>query len=192
MAIDTPTLHLVRHAPPTQDPVRPAREWDLAVEAAAAVAELRASGVLPTEASWVSSPEPKARATAALLTDAVVRVDDDLREAFRSAAYVDADVFERCALHSFADPNASAAPGWEPLVRTRARMLRAARAAVVSGGGGDVVLVGHGTSLTMLVAALPASRPDVPAWRAMRMPDHCAIRWPDELVAPWGSWRRVT
>lgn len=183
-------VHLIRHAPPLQDPSRSPWEWSLAAQAAEAVSALRNAGVLPDGARWVSSPEPKALETAALLSAGDVGVDDDLREARRSAEYVATDVFERRVLASFADPARSAAPLWEPLATTRSRIVRAAQRAVAAAAGADVVLVGHGTALTLLVAALTDSPPDVEAWQRMRMPDHCALLWPDRLASAWGHWAR--
>lgn len=151
---------------------------------------LRDASVLPDKALWLSSPEPKARGTAALLTSGDVSLDDELREAGRPAAYLDKATFERQVLDSFADPARPVAPGWEPLAETLTRVVRAARAAVAEAGGADVVLVGHGTSLTMLVAALTGGPPDVMAWQRMRLPDHCCVTWPDTLAAPWGHWVR--
>lgn len=181
-------LHLVRHARPRQDPHRPPWEWGLAPGAAVGIRRLRDSGVLPTDARWLSSSELKATATAALLTDADVPMDEDLREAVRSGEYVDRATFERRVSSSFADLATPAAPGWEPLVATRSRVVLAAQAAVAGAGGRDVVLVGHGTALTLLVAALTGTAPDVPAWRHMLFPDHCRLTWPDRVMSPWGRW----
>jgi hypothetical protein len=37
--------------------------------------------------------------------------------------------------------------------------------------GEDVVLVGHGTAWTLVVAELTGHRPDLDRWRALAMPD---------------------
>jgi broad specificity phosphatase PhoE len=205
-------LHLVRHASPRMDRSCPPWEWGLAPSARESADRLKDVGVLPGGAHWVSSSEPKAASTAALLTPTSIRLDDELREARRDPAFLDVEDFERLVLRSFADVEAPAADGWEPLAATRSRVVAAAAAAVTEAPGRDVVLVGHGTAMTMLVAALTGAGPDVPAWRAMRMPDHCALRWesveppPDQspeappgqraaravpgalLVAEWGAW----
>lgn len=181
-------LHLVRHAEPVQDLTHPPWEWGLSPAAGARLKELRRADVLPAEALWVSSPEPKAAATAALLTAAEVRLDDDLREARRARDYVDHATFVRRVLRSFADLENPAADGWEPLSATRARIVRAAESAVAKADGRDIVLVGHGTAMTVLVAALTATPPDVAAWQRMLMPDHCSLTWPGEVTSPWGQW----
>lgn len=182
-------LHLVRHARSAQTPSLPSWEWPLTADANDGAAWLRAAGVLPPDALWVSSSETKASATAALLTPSVVDLDDALREAHRDPAWLDGGEFERLVLRSFAEPAVSVRAGWEPLAQTTTRVVEAARGALDRAGERDVVLVGHGTAWTMLVAGLTDSPPDVEAWQAMRMPDHCALAWPpDGVVASWGSW----
>ena len=59
---------------------------------------------------------------------------------------------------AFADPATPAAPGWEPLEATRERLLPAVRRILDVHGDDDVVLVGHGTAWTLLVAALTGQR----------------------------------
>lgn len=182
-------LHLVRHARSAQTPSLPSWEWPLTDDAKDGAARLRAAGVLPPAALWVSSSEPKARATAALLTSSDVDLDDGLREAHRDPAWLDGGEFERLVLRSFAEPDVSVRTGWESLAQTRTRVVEAARGVLDRACGRDVVLVGHGTAWTMLVAGLTDSPPDVEAWQAMRMPDHCALVWPPDGVATaWGSW----
>lgn len=181
-------LHLVRHGEPHQDPQAPPWEWVLAPAAAMPVMLLRRSGVLPLDAVWVSSPEPKAASTARLLTEAVVRHDDDLREAFRDGRFLGAEIFQHRVLASFADLDSPAADRWEPLRDTRARMLRATQRAIAGAAGRNVVLVGHGTALTLLVSALTDCPPDVVAWQRMLMPDYCRLTWPGEVTTSWGHW----
>jgi broad specificity phosphatase PhoE len=77
-------LHLVRHGK-SQPDERANEFWELAPDAGEGLAALRASGALPAEALWFSSPEPKALGTARALTDAPVQVVDGLREAIRPA-----------------------------------------------------------------------------------------------------------
>lgn len=182
------TLHLVRHALSAQSSERPSSEWRLAPTAGEGARRLGASGVLPDNAFWVSSSEPKAAATAHLLVAGDVRLDDGLREARRDPTWLERDELHRLVLLSFAHPHESVRAGWEPLGATQARALASARRAVHEAGGRDVVLVGHGTALTMLVSGLTGAAPAVDAWQSMRMPDHCALAWPDRLLAPWGAW----
>lgn len=169
------TLFLVRHGRPLIDPDRPASEWILDPQGIPSIEELRASGRLPPSARWFSSPEPKAYATARLLTDRPIEVVDDLAEHRRgSTEWI--DDFATVVGHAFDRPSVSAWPGWEPLADCRARVTAAVRnilAAVENPDGhvGDLVLVGHGTAWTVLMSELTGQPPDLDGWRAMAMPD---------------------
>ena len=161
-------LHLVRHARPLVDRSRPAHEWPLDPAYADDVRALRPR--LPTDALWFSSPEPKALGTAALLTNDPVPVVDDLREMVRdNTDWI--DDFEAVVRRCFAHPDRSAYDGWEPLADCQRRVTRAVRGLVADHSDSDLVLVGHGTAWTVLVASLTGERPDLDRWAAMAMPD---------------------
>jgi len=161
------TLHLVRHGRPLIDPQRPASEWELDPEGFDDVWELRER--LPSRASWFCSPEPKAQQTAQLLTDGDVGIIDELREHERAAGWVD-DFADRVRA-AFAEPELPAAPGWEPMVALGARLVPAVRRILDVHGDDDVVLVGHGTAWTLLVAELSGHEPDLVRWASLGMPD---------------------
>ena len=164
-------LHLVRHGRPLIDPARPADQWPLDPDHADDVRRLRdawATG-LPADAWWASSAEPKAVATAQLLTGRTVEVEPDLGEHRRGAGWLD-DV-PATVTRAFARPEERAAPGWEPLARCRARVVPAVRRILAERQGREVVLVGHGTAWTVLVAALTGGPADLDRWRSLGMPD---------------------
>lgn len=71
----------------------------------------------------------------------------------------------------FAHPGVAALPGWEPLDRTRERVVPAVRRILAAHPGDEVVLAGHGTAWTMLASELTGTDPDLEAWAALRMPD---------------------
>jgi broad specificity phosphatase PhoE len=76
-------LVLVRHARPDIDPLRPAGEWPLAAGAAASVERLAASLDGLGADGVITSPEPKAAATARILSTALdlpLSEDDAFRE----------------------------------------------------------------------------------------------------------------
>lgn len=186
-------LHLVRHGRPVVDPASPASQWPLAPGATGQVDALAASGVLPSEARWFSSAEPKAVQTARRLhpTGEVTAVAD-LAEARRGAGWLGGENFERAVRRAFSAPELSASSGWEPLSATRGRVTSAARAAVREAAAArqDVVLVGHGTAWALLVAELTSGAPDVEAWWQLLMPDHWAFDLTTSSVASaWGAWR---
>jgi broad specificity phosphatase PhoE len=120
---------LVRHAAVVVDPEAPSREWPLSDEGRRAAAALE----LPCRPA-LTSPEPKARETAAL-AGLDPRVDDRLREVERpwSDAYV-------ALVERYLDGDD--VPGWEPRAAALARM----RAAL---DGFDGVAVSHGLVISL-------------------------------------------
>lgn len=181
-------LHLVRHGRPTVLADHPSTDWPLHPEAGADIAALRAAAPWSAPAVWISSPESKARQTAELLTDAPVAVDVRLHEAVRHTWIDDADDFRRAVLTSFARPDHSAVDGWEPLSRTRDRLVAAVAAATCDHPADDVVLVGHGTAFTLLVASILHQPCDVAGWETMRMPDHWQCDLPARrVISSWGE-----
>jgi broad specificity phosphatase PhoE len=170
-------LYLVRHGRSLPVTGRPPHEWELDPEGFDDVWELRGSGRLPQRAVWFSSPEPKATATAQLLTEGEVGVVDALREHVRETADWIED-FEATVRRAFAHPDEPAYDGWEPLAACRARVTRAVAGILSAHAGEDVVLVGHGTAWTVLVAELTGREPDLEAWRALAMPDLLVVEDP--------------
>lgn len=181
-------LHLVRHAPPAVDFRVPASRWELGLSAADAVADLAGSGVLPDYARWFSSPEPKALATARLLTTTAVTIYDALGEVRRPAGEV--GDYATHVRRGFAAPDEPALHGWETYTSARQRIARGVRK-LLDGLGEPVIVVGHGTALTLLVAELTGELPDIAALERMAQPDHCILAGDGgmQLVADWGAWR---
>lgn len=167
-------LHLVRHGRPIVVEGLLPSAWELDPDGFDEVWALRRSGRLPEHARWFSSPEPKALATAHLLTDTEVAVVDGLREQVRDTADWIAD-FPGTVRRAFADPDTSAHEGWEPLAVTRDRVVAVVRGLVDQHPGEDLVLVGHGTAWTALVAAWTGAPPDLDRWAALGMPDVIAL-----------------
>jgi broad specificity phosphatase PhoE len=83
----------------------------------------------------------------------------------------------------FEDPHARAVPEWEPLAALRERLLPAVRRVLDAHRDGDVVLAGHGTAWTLLVAELTGAAPDLEAWAALRMPDLWVLDVPEHAGA---------
>ena len=161
-------LYLVRHGRPLIDRTRPAHEWPLDPAYADDVSALRPR--LPRHAAWFSSPEPKALATAQLLTDEPVEVVADLREHERHGTEW-IDDFEAVVRRAFDRPDLSVAEGWEPLADTRHRVVGAVEGILDQHPTHDVVLVGHGTAWTLLRAAVSGAAPDLVWWARLSLPD---------------------
>lgn len=182
-------IHLVRHGRSAPRPVINPADWVLHRDAAAGVAELRGSGVLPVAGHWCSSPEPKALAAARLLASTPVTIIQDLREQVRPARwYEDAAAFTAAVERAMLVADKPGDVGWETSAATTVRVVAAVTEITRTTAADDVVLVGHGTTWTLLVAALTATPPDVAAWCGMTMPDHCVIE-NGHLSRHWGSWR---
>jgi broad specificity phosphatase PhoE len=161
-------LYLVRHGRPSSDRTKPAHEWPLDPAFVDDVRALRPR--LPEHAAWFSSPEPKAFATAQLLTDEPVEVVPDLREHERHTTdWI--DDFATVVRRAFDHPDVPAYDGWEPLSDTRRRVVTAVSGIVDQHPGHDVVLVGHATAWTLLRAALMAQPPDLDWWARLATPD---------------------
>jgi broad specificity phosphatase PhoE len=189
-----PALHLVRHGRVVPDD-GPASGWRLHPEAVSGIADLRASGVLPANARWFSSPEPKAMGTARALTDAAVGLVDGLREMSRPAeSWRPAEEWSLIVRRSMEAPDQPALPDWETGRNTTDRVVGAVRQLRKRCPDDDLVLVGHGTAWTLLVSELTGSPPDFEAWSRLRLPDHCALRWHEgdagyvETSSGWGRW----
>jgi broad specificity phosphatase PhoE len=176
-------LYLVRHGRPLIDRTRPAHEWPL--DPAYADDVRAARPLLPPHAAWFSSPEPKALATAHLLTDGPVEVVADLREHERhSTDWV--DDFESVVRRAFDHPELPAYAGWEPLARTRTRVATAVAGILDRHPVHNVVLVGHGTAWTLLRAVVTGAPPDLEWWRRLSMPDVQSLGdvGPDDMLTP--------
>ncbi|MBL4917338.1 histidine phosphatase family protein [Szabonella alba] len=136
----------------------------------------------------LSSPETKARETAALLAAATgdpVGIHAGMAEVDRSSTgYVPHARHEELADALFADP-ARGPEGWESAAAAQARIVAAYRASLAETPG-DLLLVGHGavgTFLRLHLAGLPIARVhDQPCggcvWRFT--PD-----MPDQPPTPW-------
>lgn len=170
-------VHLVRHGLPLIDRDHPASDWHLDPAAEHLVRELRGSGRLPADAHWYVSPEPKARETAALLTERPVEVVDALREQVRLHVGWIED-FEGVLAAAFAHPDRPAYDGWEPLAATRERVTAVVRDLLRRHRTGDLVIVGHGTSLALVAAELTGTAVDPRAPAAMGYPDVVTVQMP--------------
>ena len=163
-------IFLVRHGRPLAEPGLLPSAWELDPAGFDDLWALRESGRLPQRARWFSSPEPKALATAHLLTDTEIGVVEGLREQVRDTPDR-IDDFEATVRRAFAEPDTPAYDGWEPLAVARDRVVTVVRGLLDEHPGEDLVLVGHGTAWTVLVAELTGAPPDLDRWAALAMPD---------------------
>lgn len=182
-------LHLVRHGPPLIEPGQAASTWELDWSRTEETSQLRK--VLQRRApsaTWHSSDEPKAVATAQLLTTQLVSTWSSLREVHRADWFSTHQELGAAFLDAFDEPTRPARPGWEPLDQARLRVTSAVTE-LVAQDGDELVLVGHGTAWTLLVSELTGDAPDLGAWGRLRTPDLCTVDLGTQTVShPWGRW----
>jgi broad specificity phosphatase PhoE len=152
---------LVRHALVELDLDRPAHTWELTPEGRADAEELALR--LPAVSRVLSSPEPKAVATAepiARVAGVEVELDERLREVRRDANLPDYDAHREAVRRYLAGEPVD---GWEPreqvLTRVRAAVVYVDNAAVISHGMALSVLLGYGFEQWNRIAL-----PDVIEW----------------------------
>ncbi len=157
-------LWLVRHAMVELRDDVPAPLWELTLEGRAAADEL--AGRLPRFRRVVTSPEPKAIATAEPIARASgvdLELDERLREVARPTGVVDDYA---CRVRRYL--GGEALDGWEPREEARARTAAAL-------AGLDGCAVSHGLVMSLVLGY------DFDAWRALRLPDAVEVRVPIDV-----------
>jgi broad specificity phosphatase PhoE len=146
---------LIRHSAPEIDPARPAEEWPLSEEGRRRCAPLAERVALYRPDRLLSSPEPKALETAALIAPMLgldVEVDDALREtARRTVGWLDREAFRAGIRALFARPD-DVVFGEESAAAALARFAEAVEALE-----GRPAVVTHGTVMSLYVGR---SHPD--------------------------------
>lgn len=178
-------LILVKHATPQVDVETPAHQWRLSPEggvgAAALADRLRAAQYAPTKI--VASLEPKATQTGSIIAERLrlpFATAEGLHEHDRRASgFLSTEVFAARMRDLFAQPDAVVF-GTESAASALARFARAVDQ-VVSEETGDVVIVSHGTVMSLLVA----SRARVDAselWAVLGLPSYVSLELPDHRI----------
>lgn len=167
---------LVRHARPDIDPARPAGEWSLAHDAGEVVNRLAANlGGLGVD-GVLSSPEPKALATARILSTALdipLAEDDAFREqGLDSVPWIpDQDGFVAVVRDHFARPDA-AVFGDEPSTMAAARFADGVERALEMHG--FPIVVTHGRVMCGYLRRATGVDP-MEIWPTLRMPDALVV-----------------
>lgn len=178
-------LILVRHSVPEVVADVPAREWRLSEEGRERAAALAGRlGQAAKPAAIVSSVEPKAVETAAILARTLgipCETAEGLHEHDRSnIGWLGGDRFEAAVTDLFRRPE-ELVLGRETAAEALARVERAVAEALRRNPRGDVVVVTHGTVLTLLVRATNAVDA-VAFWRSLAMPDRVVLALPERRL----------
>jgi broad specificity phosphatase PhoE len=161
-------LLLVRHSLPELDPSVPAEEWSLSEEGRRRCGPLAERLAACRPEVLLSSTEPKARETAELVVPALgldVEFSEGLREtARRTVPWLEREELERGIRELFERPD-EVVYGEETATAALARFE-----AAVEGRPEPVVVVTHGTVLSLYVAA-KTGRDPFELWRSLELPD---------------------
>ncbi len=185
-------LYLVRHARTHIDPARHHSEWDLAPEGLPLLEEMAALPHWAGACRIVSSTEPKALRTAEVLARRhglpPVEPLDALRELHKASFVPNHDEVMAAVFHH---PERPAAEGWETAQAALARFAAAVGRLIAEAGEEDLIVVSHGTVLSLYVAHLRGlERVDPAEWRVIGMPDFCVVDTQEmRVIQPFGAWR---
>lgn len=184
-------LFFVRHARPIMDPNVPVAQWQLDPQGRAELERLANLPDLRAARRIVASTEPKAMGTAMAIQAAqglpLVECFAELGEVHKASFVGDHDA---AMAQLFAEPETSARPGWEPAA-TALRRFGACVDRLRAETEGDLIVVAHGTVISLyLTALLGEERADTAAWAAIGFPD-LAILDPHgrQILQPFGAWR---
>jgi broad specificity phosphatase PhoE len=182
-------LVLVHHSIPEVVPGVPARAWPLSSAGRARAARLAERLAVYHPAFVASSGEPKAVATADIVAHRLtvpVEVVAGLHEHARSRApFMDRDRFEAAVARFFAAP-AELILGDETAAQARQRFTRAVSEVIALRGAEDILIVTHGTVMTLFIAAATGIDP-FPFWRELGMPCFVALSLPDFRILGRGE-----
>jgi broad specificity phosphatase PhoE len=174
------SLILVRHSVPEIRRDVPAAEWRLSHDGVARVRELARKLPAPDATRVYTSVEPKAKETARLLAeewDMACEAIPGLHEHERPEAQVmTRDAFELKMRELFAR-KAERVFGAESAERARRRFTMAVMK-LVSSTPGDVIVVTHGTVITLFVAEAAGVEPFA-FWKKLEMPGVTKLSLPE-------------
>jgi 2,3-bisphosphoglycerate-dependent phosphoglycerate mutase len=160
------TVVCLRHFETEQDPETPAAEWGLSEDGAAAEAAFLEQDWLDSLGAVYTSPEPKARGTAAAAAeraDVPLRVDERLREVDRSeSGFLEEDAYLDMVREYFRAPEVDTA--WEHRLDAEARVHRFV--ADLETSADPTLVVSHGLLLTTMLAPI-LDRDRFPLWEEM-------------------------
>jgi len=176
-------LILVKHSLPAILPAIPPSRWVLSDEGRRRCAALAARLARVNPATMAASDEPKARQTAELLAAQLgfagpPRLEHDLREHERRPAdFFDTPAaFEAAVQALFARPD-ELVFGQETARTAGQRFDTAVRRILAGTPSGDVIVVAHGTVITLFVAAHGGLAP-FPLWQSLQLPSYVVLTLP--------------
>jgi broad specificity phosphatase PhoE len=173
-------LFLVRHADPEVSARVPAARWQLS-KSGYDRAKTLAAAITPHGLTCIhSSVEPKAVQTAEAFGEVfrvpIVQVPGLQEHERPDVPLLPSDLFERTIQKFFSRPSERVF-GNESADEARTRFEQAL-VPLIDNSSGDLVVVTHGTVLTLTVAARNGIDP-FPLWKRLRMPSAVSVTLPD-------------
>ncbi len=173
-------LILIKHAMPVIDPARSAPEWVLSEEGRAQSLRLAERLTPYNPEVIVSSDEPKAQETARIVAERLnlaLQIAPGLHEHDRQGVpYVDKAQFHATVLNFFANPS-KLVFGRETADEACERFHKALQASVGQYQAENVVVVSHGTVISLFVAKMTGTEP-FPVWERLGLPAFVVMTWP--------------
>lgn len=173
----TKHLILIKHSVPEIEADHPANTWKLSKEG-----RLRAQRLAEQLKSFepeviVSSNEPKAKETAEIVASQLqldVQIVPDLHEHARSnVPYLSHDAFQ-ASIHDFFQRPDELVFGEETANQAYTRFYRAVHSILNEHKGKTIVIVTHGTVISLFVSRLTGS-PDLELWNKLGLPSFVAM-----------------
>jgi broad specificity phosphatase PhoE len=178
---DPRKLILVKHSLPDVDPSQPASRWPLSDEGRLRCLPLADRLAEYQPAHLAASSEPKAIATAEIIAESLgtpFEIAEGLHEHDRSnEPFVEAEEFQ-AAVASFFDRPDELVMGRETASQAQMRFGDAVQRLLSRHATGSVVVVAHGTVISLYVARHAAVEP-MPLWRRLGLPSFVVLSLPD-------------
>ncbi len=177
-------LVLVKHSLPEIDETKPAKEWQLGFEGRVRCKALADALMGYHPDVVISSVEPKALQTARMLVGLLDEPTlpwetmEGLHEHDRSdVKYLGRDEFEKSVEEFFAKPSQKIFGG-ETADEAHDRFARAIRAALAKHGERTMIVVTHGTVISLFVSRLAKIDP-FPLWKGLELPSYIVLAFPN-------------
>jgi len=177
-------LVLVKHSLPEIDETKPAKEWQLGFEGRVRCKALADALMGYHPDVVISSVEPKALQTARMLVGLLDESTlpretmEGLHEHDRSeVGFLSKEEFEKRVEEFFAKPDQKVL-GAESADEAHDRFARAIRAALVKHGERTMIVVAHGTVISLFVSRLAKIDP-FPLWKFLDLPSYVVLSLPE-------------
>ena len=183
-------LILVRHSVPEIDPDVPSFQWHLSDEGRKQCFQLAENLKAYTIKVIFTSPESKAQETAEILATQLGNMPVDVHEGLRehdrrNVGWVE-DGFDEL-LRKFYEHPAEKVFGLETALQAAKRIEKAIEDCWEQGSGYDIVIVSHGTVMSLYVSRVVRGVTPFEFWKQLKMPMAIVMNMPpDKIVSILG------